>query len=139
MLSNWPKYVFSLLLVSFLGYSMHLYSLKNFTYRNKYDISLAQKGELVWQKYNCQSCHQMYGLGGYLGPDLTNIISSPGKNVTYILAMIQAGTPQMPSFNLNIDEQSELIEFLKSTDASGIADPKSYKPLINGMITKDGN
>lgn len=81
----------------------------------------------------------MYGLGGYLGPDLTNIISSPGKNVTYILAMIQAGTPQMPSFNLNIDEQSELIEFLKSTDASGIADPKSYKPLINGMITKDGN
>ena len=32
----------------------------------------ASRGQEVWHRYNCQSCHQLYGFGGFLGPDLTN-------------------------------------------------------------------
>ncbi len=37
----------------------------------------AAAGKLLYQKYNCQACHQIYGLGGYMGPDLTNVYSAP--------------------------------------------------------------
>ena len=33
----------------------------------------ARAGMRLWQENNCQSCHQFYGLGGYMGPDLTNV------------------------------------------------------------------
>ncbi len=80
----------------------------------------------------------MYGLGGYLGPDLTNLVSSKGKSEAYILALIQTGNLQMPSYNLSEDEKRELMEFLKSTDASGVSDPRSFEKEITGMISKDG-
>lgn len=77
----------------------------------------------------------MYGLGGYLGPDLTNVISVKGKNNNYILAIIKSGSIQMPSFNLSDVEKINLIEFLKSTDASGKADPRSFDSQFTGMIS----
>ena len=63
---------------------------------------------MVWQKYNCQSCHQLYGLGGYLGPDLTNVYSAKGKGELFIKAFLHAGTKQMPSFDLSKEEEKEL-------------------------------
>lgn len=30
-------------------------------------------GKKVWQKYNCVSCHTLFGNGGYVGQDLTHI------------------------------------------------------------------
>lgn len=88
---------------------------------------MAANGRLVWQKYNCQTCHQLYGLGGYLGPDLTNIMSVKGKGVTVLKAMIASGTKQMPAYHLNETEVNNLMEFLKSVDASGVADPRSFQ------------
>ncbi len=32
----------------------------------------AQEGWWLWHHHNCQSCHQFFGYGGFLGPDLTN-------------------------------------------------------------------
>ena len=32
----------------------------------------ARRGQELWLRHNCQSCHQIYGYGGFLGPDLTN-------------------------------------------------------------------
>ena len=32
-------------------------------------------GRRVWLANNCQACHQLYGFGGFLGPDLTNAAS----------------------------------------------------------------
>ena len=49
-------------------------------YGNNTISSLACEGKIVFQKYNCISCHQLYGLGGYLGPDLTNVISEKGAH-----------------------------------------------------------
>jgi nitric oxide reductase subunit C len=94
----------------------------------------AANGKLVWQKYNCQSCHQLYGLGGYLGPDLTNCIAQEGKGELYVKAMIEVGTKQMPAFKLSDQEVTSLMAFLYSINKTGNSDPKSYTIFNNGMI-----
>ena len=96
---------------------------------------MVSDGRLVWQKYNCHTCHQFYGLGGYLGPDLTNVYSRSNKNEAYIKAIIQSGVRQMPAFDLSEDEMTTLLAFLKDVDASGNADVKAHKPEILGTFS----
>lgn len=134
-----PLHVFILLCSAFLVFSFSIYlrplKIQNFEgVKNKQ----AAEGRLVWQKYNCQSCHQLYGLGGYLGPDLTNEYSKFAGNHNILKAFIRGGFKQMPSYSLSIEEEDLLIEFLKSTDASGNGDPRNYKLLKNGMIEQHG-
>jgi nitric oxide reductase subunit C len=95
---------------------------------------VAGEGRLVWQRYNCQSCHQLYGLGGYLGPDLTNLTSSPGKDENYLRAMILSGSDQMPSFKLNDEEMKLLIQFLYDVDKSGDGRNFTFDVNWDGMI-----
>lgn len=127
-----PKYVFFLLCLAFALYSISIY-LRPAHVADPEAASLAE-GRLVWQKYNCQSCHQLYGLGGYLGPDLTNVYSAKGKGELFIRAFLRAGTKQMPAFHLSTEEEKNLITFLKATDASGIADPRNFVITSTGMI-----
>lgn len=77
------------------------------------------EGMQVWQNKNCQSCHQLYGLGGYLGPDLTNVHSAPGKGPEYMKGLIKYGTGRMPNFHLSDKETDQLISFLAWVDESG--------------------
>ncbi|MCO5258781.1 MAG: cytochrome c [Crocinitomicaceae bacterium] len=132
-------HVFLLLSVLYLLYSLNIYlkplQVKEVTTVNKFDMT---EGRLVWQKYNCQACHQLYHLGGYLGPDLTNVYSKYNGNADVIKGFVKAGIRQMPSFNLSTEEERLLIEFLKETDASGSSDMRNYKVLPNGMIEQDG-
>ena len=95
---------------------------------------VAGEGRLVWQRYNCQSCHQLYGLGGYLGPDLNNLTSSPGKDENYLRAMILSGSDQMPSFKLNDEEMKLLIQFLYDVDKSGDGRNFTFDVNWDGMI-----
>ena len=128
-----PIHIFLLLCFSFLVYSFSIYTNKPILkHPQTFNSELAVKGRLVWQKYNCQSCHQLYGLGGYLGPDLTNVYSTKGDKV--IIGVINSGNKAMPAFNLSDTEQSELLEFLKQTDQSGTADYRKLKKFKNGMI-----
>ena len=132
-----PIHVFLFLCALFLVYSFSIYLTPiNEKFKTSFDIKTASEGRLVWQKYNCQSCHQLYGLGGYLGPDLTNIYSVKGKGELWIKALLKSGTTQMPSFQLTLEEETKLIEFLKSTDASGLADPRQFNIKSNGMIER---
>ena len=130
-----PRHIFVVLCVLFLAYSFSIYTapLRNAT-ELQHAASTAGEGRLVWQKYNCQSCHQLYGLGGYLGPDLTNLMSSPGKDSTYIHALLKSGNKQMPVFDLTDEELTRLLAFLRAADATGNGRPASYKTLWNGMI-----
>lgn len=93
-------------------------------------------GKLIYQKYNCQSCHQIYGLGGYLGPDLTNVISAEGKGENLVRIMVSEGVRQMPSFELDQDEMDALIAFLKNVDSSGVSDPRQLIIQKDGMIAQ---
>lgn len=135
-----PKYYFILLSLAFIVYSFSIY-LKPLhpSPNSNFSITEASEGRLVWQKYNCQSCHQLYSLGGYLGPDLTNVISQPGKGKDFLKAMLHAGYNQMPVFQLSNQEINQLYEFLKSIDASGTADPRKLKVNNYGMIERNEN
>ncbi|MFN3444197.1 MAG: c-type cytochrome [Bacteroidia bacterium] len=128
-----PTYLFILLCAGFLVYSFTIYIKPSQQIKTQqFDASIAAEGKLIWQKYNCQSCHQLYGLGGYLGPDLTNVYSK--KNETIIKGIVGSGVRSMPAFQIPDDEFTKLLEFLKQTDASGNADYRNYNVLPNGMI-----
>lgn len=130
-----PGVIFITLCVLFLlfSFSIYLKPLQVNAYRG-INAEMASEGRLVWQKYNCQSCHQLYGLGGYLGPDLTNVYGKYQNNDDVLRFFFKAGIKQMPVFNLSPKEENQLIEFLKNTNASGGADPRNYEKKLDGMI-----
>ena len=119
-----------ILITSFLVYTGFLYlslPVKNYT-----NTSASIEGKKIWQQYNCNACHQIYGLGGYLGPDLTNVYSKRGHQ--YIQAFITNGTNVMPNFHLSSNEQESLIAYFKNIDSSGKSDPKTFTLHNNGTI-----
>lgn len=79
--------------------------------------NLVRTGMGVWQEQNCQSCHQFYGLGGYMGPDLTNISSQ--RDEERMRTFIRYGTGRMPAHALSEDELDALVAFLAWVDSSG--------------------
>lgn len=131
MISEGKKKSIAIFLISgFLFYSFFLYSyLPN---RTNGQDKIADQGKMVWQKYNCNACHQIYGLGGYLGPDLTNISSLKSKE--YICAFLKNGSKIMPKFNLSDSEINQLLAFLNQIDKTGISDPRTFKIQKNGTI-----
>lgn len=131
MLSENKKLIAAALLVAtFLVYSCYLYL--SLPVKGKGVAEEISKGKLVWQQYNCNACHQVYGLGGYLGPDLTNTYSLKGP--AYISSFLLSGTATMPNFQLNQQEMSALLAYLQNIDASGKADPRTFIVKSNGTI-----
>lgn len=102
-------------------------------------LKQASAGKEVWQKYNCHTCHQLYGLGGYLGPDLTNVVSKTGRSEAYLKGIIKSGVKQMPAFSLTDKEILDLLVFLKAMDETGSSNPNDYTPQWNGTFTLDYN
>lgn len=122
--------VLLILLFFFLCYSFYLYTslpVKRITQDRE-----AAAGKLSWQKYNCNACHQVYGLGGYLGPDLTNVYSVRGP--AYIEAFLKNGTGIMPDFHLKQGEIKNLLGFFRQLNASGKSDPKTFMLSYDGTI-----
>lgn len=91
-------------------------------------------GEQLWQDNNCVACHQLYGLGGYLGPDLTNVISHPDKGPVYVKAFINSGISSMPKFNFNKKESNQIVAFLNHVDETGIYPNKKAEFASNGWV-----
>ena len=120
----------SILVITYFSYSFFIYSALPVTKVSASDLSM--QGKMLWQKYNCNACHQIYGLGGYLGPDLTNVYSLKGE--PQIRAFLTYGTPVMPNFHLKEQEMNALVEYLKNTDNSGSSDPRKFKIQGNGTI-----
>lgn len=120
--------VFLLLASAFLGYSFFLYARPPVA--NSFSTKTA-KGKEVWQKYNCSACHQVYGLGGFLGPDLTNVYA---KGPGYITSFLLSGTRVMPNFELSKQEVEDLLDYFQHLDGSGKSDPRTFKILPDGSI-----
>ncbi|MBL0007669.1 MAG: cytochrome c [Saprospiraceae bacterium] len=134
MAPDFQKTIVGLLLtLSFLTYSFYLYS--SLPVRDAVFTIDVDRGKAIWQQHNCTACHQVYGLGGYLGPDLTNEYSKRGPDI--IKAMIRTGTKTMPAFNLTEEETSSLLSYLKHIDQTGIADPRSFKIKLDGTIDQE--
>lgn len=118
-------------------YTIAVYATKGYEETDKVTAEKILAGKMLWQKHNCQSCHQLYGLGGYLGPDLTNCYSAPHKGPAYMDAILQSGIGIMPDFGLDSSERKSIICFLKQMDSTGFADPKKFKITIAGNIYPD--
>jgi nitric oxide reductase subunit C len=120
-----------------------IYTILVYTFGTKDDKGIdyitpsAIQGKYLFQKYNCTSCHQIYGLGGYMGPDLTNVISKYKENILYVNAMLQNGSDRMPAFNLKEDERNSIIEYLNYIDKTGISPVIKFKINYDGTITQN--
>lgn len=125
------KYILFLLVLSmfFLVYNFKIYTGKE-SYGNVVLSEKAVRGQNLWLKNNCNSCHQIYGLGGYLGPELTNIYSFKDEN--YLKAMLNSGVKSMPLFNFDEAEQDELLQFFKEIDQTGLS------PNLEAVIKPSG-
>ena len=132
-----PKRIFFVLFLCFLVFSIWIYAIPIFspTKKKKKELQIVGEGRLVWQKYNCHTCHQLYGFGGYLGPELTNIYSRSSGNEHYIRGIIKVGVKQMPAFKISEDEMKALLQFLKNVDQSGTSNPQDYQPEILGTFS----
>lgn len=119
-----------ILLTAFLGYSFMLYaSIPEQTASMSLEAS---RGKALWQQHNCTACHQIYGLGGFLGPDLTNEFSLRGPD--QIKAFLTVGTATMPAYHMSESDISDLTAYLKHIDSTGIADPRTYRINYDGTI-----
>ena len=110
------KKIWISLFVSFIVYTGFVYSNCDVKQVNVPDVNI-NNGWRLWQEKNCQSCHQIYGLGGYMGPDLTNVASEKGTG--YMHGFIKNGTGRMPDFHLRDEEVADIITFLAWVDKSG--------------------
>lgn len=124
----------SILIILFIGYNFNLYSNKT-SAGSKISFSLsALKGQKIWQDNNCTACHQLYGLGGYLGPDLTNIASNPKKGTEYAKAFFNSGIKSMPKFNFTEHEKDDLAIFLNEIDQTGYYPNKDAEFSYSGWV-----
>lgn len=119
------KTIFLTLIGSYLCYTVLLYykGTEDTTKLTATEKVKVLKGKEIFQKYNCSSCHQIYGLGGYLGPELTTTYSNKTRGENAIRSFLENGGPRMPNFHFSKQEIDQLVAFLKYVDASAI----SYK------------
>lgn len=88
----------------------------------------AQTGLQLWRRYNCISCHSIYGKGGHIGADLSNVISRRGT--VYIKHILEAGKGSMPGFLFHDGDMENLIAYLQHVDQLGIY------PLKNNLSSE---
>ncbi len=104
----------------------------------------ASRGQELWHAHNCQSCHQVYGFGGFLGPDLTNAANQlTDERLSVVLT---SGTDVMPAFHMSSEERAAVRTFLVELDLTGqgqvrAADAMSprtlFESLFRGTATPD--
>ena len=84
-----------------------------------------KEGLALWRKHNCQACHQFYGYGGFLGPDLTNLMSRrPNADLEDVLTK---GRKQMPAFQFDEQQRAGLVAFLREVNETGTGIPSHSK------------
>lgn len=101
-----------------------IYSGWVYTYGTSVDIPMApiaQEGKQLWQSNNCQSCHQLYGLGGFMGPDLTNVTTDKKRGALYAKAILLNGGSKMPNFHFTEKEATNIIAYLSYIDSTSVS------------------
>lgn len=119
-------FLFSILFLTYLGYSFWVYT--SGTESPAVMTARQQYGKQLYQDYNCQSCHQLFGLGGYLGPELTTVISDKQRGVMYAKAFLEKGAVRMPDFHFNPAQINALVDYLAYVDAQAV----TYKNINRG-------
>ncbi len=74
----------------------------------------ALAGRALWHEYGCQVCHQVYGQGGFLGPDLTNAYSRIDS--VRLHSLLTVGSGQMPALHLSAEQIASFRAYLRTLD-----------------------
>lgn len=121
------KILLSFLVLFFIIQSLLVYLDSNKFQKISFSPS-AQLGRTIWLENNCQSCHQIYGFGGFLGPDLTN--TAKYYSSEDLIEILETGPLQMPSIKLSKKEAKDLSAFFNEIDKTGVS-----VPIINNYQT----
>lgn len=74
----------------------------------------AVAGRKLFHDGSCQVCHQLWGQGGFLGPDLTNAASRVDQ--TRLASLLTVGSGQMPAYGYDDGQIAEIRAFLVEID-----------------------
>ncbi len=88
------------------------------------------EGARTWHAQAGRPCHQLYGFGGFLGPDLTNAASSLGAGFDRRLtSVLTAGPGAMPVYSLDEAEITGIAAFLRAMDRTGTGQLRSTEQV----------
>ena len=127
--------IFGALSVAFVFYSGYVYTKGTDAAHLPSMGEIERRGAQVYQQYNCVACHQFYGLGGYMGPDLTNVMSNRGE--PYTRAFITAGTMTMPNLGLATEEIDAVVAYLAFVDKTGTYPPENFDVRWFGTVDQE--
>ena len=80
---------------------------------------LQRQGVLVFQDKQCHNCHEIAGLGGKRGPDLTRVATRMTHN--QLVRQVIQGGGNMPAYgkNLHPADVTALVSFLETLHPAG--------------------
>lgn len=81
-----------------------------------------EAGLEAWRANNCAACHSLYGLGGHLGPDLTDVVER--RSAELVVARVLGGGAGMPPFQ-DADGQA-IAAYLEWVGSTGTWPPTSW-------------
>jgi nitric oxide reductase subunit C len=84
---------------------------------------LEREGLDVWRRNNCQVCHQIHGFGGFLGPDLTNLVDEKREDIEFA-KLLTNGYAKMPALHLPDEDQRAVLAFLRAVNRTGRSQPR---------------
>jgi nitric oxide reductase subunit C len=130
------RLIFLAMTVIFFAYSAYVWTGGTSAPQSAVMTEQVKRGQHLYQANNCTACHQFYGLGGYMGPDLTNVISTKGP--AYASAFMISGTERMPNFGFDEQEIEDLVGFLEFVDSMGTYQAPAYERTWYGTVAQPG-
>lgn len=95
------------------------------------DLELA--GRAIYLSRNCAACHQIFGFGGFLGPDLTNAAQRVPR--ARLDDLLKNGSLQMPAFGLLSEDVDAVEAYLRAIDRTGIGVARHRIPPPIAQVT----
>ena len=94
---------------------------------------LERAGRAIFLSRNCTACHQIFGFGGFLGPDLTNAAQRVPR--ARLDDLLRNGSLQMPAFGLLSEDVDAVEAYLRAIDRTGIGVARHRIPPPIAQVT----
>ena len=97
---------------------------------------LAKTGREIYHGHNCYTCHQIYGFGGFLGPDLTNVTQRVDRERFDQILTTGSEKMQMPAYKFSPAQIDALVAYFENINATGIGQAQRSPPPAPAAIDK---
>lgn len=85
-----------------------------------------RRGLEVFRSRNCHVCHQIYGFGGFLGPDLTNRVTDETLPEEFD-SLLTYGSGRMPALRLSAGDREAVVAYLAAVNRTGRSQPEGVR------------